>query len=89
MVFWLSCLCSDFESQADRTPDVSQLRAHLDRGPIMEGAAPSRKEGTGPRRSISSSGVVGAFPGMSKTSFKGLCEDGENEEKNSVEEKDS
>ncbi|MBW0563684.1 hypothetical protein O181_103399 [Austropuccinia psidii MF-1] len=33
------------------TPAVSQLRAKLDRGPILEGAAPSRKEGRVPRRS--------------------------------------
>ncbi|MBW0581494.1 hypothetical protein O181_121209 [Austropuccinia psidii MF-1] len=45
----------------DGTPAVPQLRAHLDRGPQMEGAAPSRKEGEGPRRSISLSGVVGGF----------------------------
>ncbi|MBW0523630.1 hypothetical protein O181_063345 [Austropuccinia psidii MF-1] len=30
---------------------VPQLRATLDRGPILEGAAPSRKEGRGSRRS--------------------------------------
>ncbi|MBW0573261.1 hypothetical protein O181_112976 [Austropuccinia psidii MF-1] len=35
----------------DCTPEVSQLRAKLDRGPNLEGAAPSRKEGRGPRRS--------------------------------------
>ncbi|MBW0492438.1 hypothetical protein O181_032153 [Austropuccinia psidii MF-1] len=37
----------------NRTPAVPQLRAQLDRGPIMEGKAPSRKEGRGPRRSNS------------------------------------
>ncbi|MBW0467959.1 hypothetical protein O181_007674 [Austropuccinia psidii MF-1] len=36
----------------DRTPAVPQLRAQLDRGPCIKGAAPSRKEGRGPRRSI-------------------------------------
>ncbi|MBW0544049.1 hypothetical protein O181_083764, partial [Austropuccinia psidii MF-1] len=41
----------------DGTPAVPQLRAQLDRGPIMEGAALSRKEGGGPRRSSSFSGV--------------------------------
>ncbi|MBW0577133.1 hypothetical protein O181_116848 [Austropuccinia psidii MF-1] len=41
----------------DGTPAVPQLRAHLDRGPQMEGAAPSIQEGRGPRRSISLSGV--------------------------------
>ncbi|MBW0581339.1 hypothetical protein O181_121054 [Austropuccinia psidii MF-1] len=32
----------------DGTPAISQLRAKLDRGPILEGAVPSRKEGRGP-----------------------------------------
>ncbi|MBW0577600.1 hypothetical protein O181_117315 [Austropuccinia psidii MF-1] len=35
------------------TPAVPQLGAQLDRGPCMEGAAPSREEGRGPRRSNS------------------------------------
>ncbi|MBW0553313.1 hypothetical protein O181_093028 [Austropuccinia psidii MF-1] len=55
----------------------------------MEGAAPSRKEGRGPRRSYSVSGVVGGFPGTSRTIFNGLGEDGEEEEENSVEEEES
>ncbi|MBW0570012.1 hypothetical protein O181_109727 [Austropuccinia psidii MF-1] len=38
----------------DATPAVAQLRAQLDRGPIMEGKAPSRKEGRGARRSTHS-----------------------------------
>ncbi|MBW0557108.1 hypothetical protein O181_096823, partial [Austropuccinia psidii MF-1] len=70
----------------DGTPTVSQLRAKLDRGPILEGASPSRKEGRVPRRSISFSGVVGGFPGTSRTIFKVPGEDGEEEEENSVEE---
>ncbi|MBW0496416.1 hypothetical protein O181_036131 [Austropuccinia psidii MF-1] len=53
MVFWLSCLCSDFESQADtygkgsscHTASVHQLSANLDREPPMEGEAPSRRGG--------------------------------------------
>ncbi|MBW0582605.1 hypothetical protein O181_122320 [Austropuccinia psidii MF-1] len=52
------------------TPAVPQLRAQLDRGPHMEGAAPSRKQGEGPRRSNSFSGVVGRFLGLSSTTFK-------------------
>ncbi|MBW0548951.1 hypothetical protein O181_088666 [Austropuccinia psidii MF-1] len=40
-------------------PEVPQLRAHLDREPDIEVAAPSRKEGRGSRRSISFSGVAG------------------------------
>ncbi|MBW0553660.1 hypothetical protein O181_093375 [Austropuccinia psidii MF-1] len=73
----------------DGTPEVPQLRAQLDRGPRMEGAAPSRKEGRGPRRSSSFSGVVGGFPGTSRITFKGPGEDGEEEEENSVEEEAS
>ncbi|MBW0537229.1 hypothetical protein O181_076944 [Austropuccinia psidii MF-1] len=72
----------------DGTPEVSQLRAQLDRGHILEGAASSRKEGRGPRRSNSFSGVVGEFPGTSRTIFRGPGEDGE-EEENSVEEEGS
>ncbi|MBW0486749.1 hypothetical protein O181_026464 [Austropuccinia psidii MF-1] len=37
----------------DNTPAVPQLRAQLDRGPHLEGEAPSRKTGRGPRRSSS------------------------------------
>ncbi|MBW0460527.1 hypothetical protein O181_000242 [Austropuccinia psidii MF-1] len=33
------------------TPEASQQRAHIDRGPFKEGVAPSRKEGMGPRSS--------------------------------------
>ncbi|MBW0581112.1 hypothetical protein O181_120827 [Austropuccinia psidii MF-1] len=73
----------------DGTPAVSQLRAKLDRGPILEGAAPFMKEGRMPRRSSSFSGVVGGFPGTSRTIFRGPGEDGEEEEENSVEEEES
>ncbi|MBW0527390.1 hypothetical protein O181_067105 [Austropuccinia psidii MF-1] len=55
----------------DGTPAVPQLRAQLNRGPHLKGAAPSRKEGRGPRRSSSFSGVFGRFPGLSRTTFKG------------------
>ncbi|MBW0585015.1 hypothetical protein O181_124730 [Austropuccinia psidii MF-1] len=73
----------------DSTPAVPQLRAQLDRGARMEGAAPSRKEGRVPRRSNSFSGGVGGFPGISRTSFKGPGEDVQEEEENSVEEEES
>ncbi|MBW0580177.1 hypothetical protein O181_119892 [Austropuccinia psidii MF-1] len=73
----------------DGTPAVPQLRSQLDRGPCMKGAAPSRKEGRGPRRSSPFSGVVGGFPGTSRTIFKGPGEDGEEEDENSVEEEES
>ncbi|MBW0514218.1 hypothetical protein O181_053933 [Austropuccinia psidii MF-1] len=55
----------------------------------MEGAAPSRKEGRGPRISSLFSGVVGRFPGASRTIFKGPGEDGKEEEENYVEEEES
>ncbi|MBW0476244.1 hypothetical protein O181_015959 [Austropuccinia psidii MF-1] len=60
----------------DGTPEIPQLRAQLDRGTCMEGAAPYRKEERGPRRSISFSRVVGGFPGLSRTDLKGPGEDG-------------
>ncbi|MBW0487743.1 hypothetical protein O181_027458 [Austropuccinia psidii MF-1] len=65
----------------DGTPAVPQLRAQLDRGPIMEGR--------GPRRSRSFSGVVGKFPGLSRTSLKVPGEDYGEEEEKSVEEEES
>ncbi|MBW0512928.1 hypothetical protein O181_052643 [Austropuccinia psidii MF-1] len=55
----------------------------------MEGAAPSRKEGRGPRRSSSFSGVVDGFPGSLRTISKGPGEDGKEEEENFVEEEGS
>ncbi|MBW0499958.1 hypothetical protein O181_039673 [Austropuccinia psidii MF-1] len=73
----------------DGTPAVSQLRDKLDRGPILGGEAPSRKEGRVPRRSSSLSGVVGGFPGTSRTIFKSPGEAGEEEEENFVEEEES
>ncbi|MBW0464517.1 hypothetical protein O181_004232 [Austropuccinia psidii MF-1] len=54
----------------DGTPAVPQLRAHFDICPLMEGEAPSRKEGRGPRRFSSLSGVAGTFPGISRTTLK-------------------
>ncbi|MBW0554684.1 hypothetical protein O181_094399 [Austropuccinia psidii MF-1] len=54
----------------DGTPAVLQMRAKLNRGPILEREASSRKERRGPTRSISFSGVVGAFPGTSRTIFR-------------------
>ncbi|MBW0593058.1 hypothetical protein O181_132773 [Austropuccinia psidii MF-1] len=55
----------------------------------MEGEAPSRKEGRGPRRSNSFSGVVAGFPGLPRANLTGPGEDGEEEEENSVEEEES
>ncbi|MBW0515085.1 hypothetical protein O181_054800 [Austropuccinia psidii MF-1] len=72
----------------DCTPEVPQLRAQLEKGPSLEGAAPYIQEGRGTRRSSSFSGVVGCFPGLSRTTFKVPGEDGEEEEENYVEEED-
>ncbi|MBW0514361.1 hypothetical protein O181_054076 [Austropuccinia psidii MF-1] len=72
----------------DGTPEVPPLKAQLDRGPIKEGAAPSWKEGRVPRKSNSFSVIVGGFPGMSRTTFRGPGEDGEEEEGNYVEEEE-
>ncbi|MBW0492764.1 hypothetical protein O181_032479 [Austropuccinia psidii MF-1] len=54
--------------------------ACLDRGPILQGEALSKKEGSPPRISNSSSGGFNDLPGMSKISFNGLGEYGEEEE---------
>ncbi|MBW0465607.1 hypothetical protein O181_005322 [Austropuccinia psidii MF-1] len=40
-------LTANARAPLDSTPAVPQLRAQLDRGPYLEGAAPSRKEGEG------------------------------------------
>ncbi|MBW0544524.1 hypothetical protein O181_084239 [Austropuccinia psidii MF-1] len=82
-------LTSTPRAPIEDTPEVPQLRAQLDRGPIMEGEAPSRSKGRGPRRSSSFSGVVRRFPGLSRTSIKVPIEDDEEEEENSVEEEAS
>ncbi|MBW0588221.1 hypothetical protein O181_127936 [Austropuccinia psidii MF-1] len=50
---------------------TSSTEAKLDRGPNLEGAALSRKEGRVQRRSSSFSRVVGVCPGTSRTIFKG------------------
>ncbi|MBW0574423.1 hypothetical protein O181_114138 [Austropuccinia psidii MF-1] len=55
----------------------------------MGGVAPCRKEGRGPTRSNSFSGVVSGFAGPSRTTSKGRGEDGGEEEENSVEEEES
>ncbi|MBW0508248.1 hypothetical protein O181_047963, partial [Austropuccinia psidii MF-1] len=46
-------------------------------------AAPARKEEIGPIRSNYFSGVVGSLPGLSRSTFKGPGEDGEEEEEES------
>ncbi|MBW0485883.1 hypothetical protein O181_025598 [Austropuccinia psidii MF-1] len=73
----------------DGTPEVPQLRAHLERGPFMEGVAPSIQEGRGPRRSSSFSGLVGTFSEISRTTLKVPGEEYAEEEENSVEDEGS
>ncbi|MBW0592335.1 hypothetical protein O181_132050 [Austropuccinia psidii MF-1] len=82
-------LTSTPRAPLDGTLAVTTLKAQLDRGPIKEGAAPSRKEGRVPRRSNYFSRVVGSFSGMSRTTFRGPGEDGKGEEESSVEEEES
>ncbi|MBW0588234.1 hypothetical protein O181_127949 [Austropuccinia psidii MF-1] len=48
----------------DCTPSAHQLSANLDRGPPMEGAAPSKRGGMKSRRSRAFSGLLGGYPGM-------------------------
>ncbi|MBW0555496.1 hypothetical protein O181_095211 [Austropuccinia psidii MF-1] len=48
------------------TPSVHQLSKNLDRGPPMEGAAPSRRGGMKSRRSRSCSGLLGGYQGISE-----------------------
>ncbi|MBW0586262.1 hypothetical protein O181_125977, partial [Austropuccinia psidii MF-1] len=50
----------------ERTPSIHQLSANLDRGPPMDGAAPSRTGGMKSRGSRSFSGLLGGYPGMSE-----------------------
>ncbi|MBW0495163.1 hypothetical protein O181_034878 [Austropuccinia psidii MF-1] len=50
----------------DCTPSAHQLSANLDRGPPMEGEAPSRRGGIKSKISRSFSGLLGDYPGMSE-----------------------
>ncbi|MBW0591261.1 hypothetical protein O181_130976 [Austropuccinia psidii MF-1] len=75
----------------DRTPSVHQLSANLDRGPPMEGAAPSRRGGMISRRSRSFSGLLGGYPGMSEgaRAILGEVKDKEGEDSRETEVEDS
>ncbi|MBW0513652.1 hypothetical protein O181_053367 [Austropuccinia psidii MF-1] len=73
----------------DHTPSVHQLSANLDRGPPMEGAAPSRRGGMKSRISTSFSGLLGGYPGMSEGARARLGEVEDEEGEESVEEEDS
>ncbi|MBW0590422.1 hypothetical protein O181_130137 [Austropuccinia psidii MF-1] len=73
----------------DSTPSVHQLSANLDRGPPMEGAAPSRRGGMKSRRSRSFSGLLGGYNGMSEGVRERLGEVEDEDGEESVEEEDS
>ncbi|MBW0519543.1 hypothetical protein O181_059258 [Austropuccinia psidii MF-1] len=73
----------------DRTPSVHQLGANLNRGPRMEGAEPSGREGMKSRRSRSFSGLLGGYPGMSEGARARLGEVEDEEGEKSLEEEDS
>ncbi|MBW0539664.1 hypothetical protein O181_079379 [Austropuccinia psidii MF-1] len=50
----------------DCTPSAHQLSANFDRAPPMEEEAPSRRGRMKSKISISLSGLVGGYPGMSE-----------------------
>ncbi|MBW0476563.1 hypothetical protein O181_016278 [Austropuccinia psidii MF-1] len=70
----------------DHTPSVHQLSANLDRGPPMEGEAPSRRGGVKSRRSISFSGLLSGYPRISQGPRSRLGEAQDEEGEESVEE---
>ncbi|MBW0577962.1 hypothetical protein O181_117677 [Austropuccinia psidii MF-1] len=72
----------------DCTPSVHKLSSNLDRGPPMEGEAPSRG-GMKSRRSRSFSGLLSGYPGMSEGARASLGEVEDEEGEESVKEEDS
>ncbi|MBW0567047.1 hypothetical protein O181_106762 [Austropuccinia psidii MF-1] len=68
----------------DHTPSLHQLSGNLDRGP-----PPSRRGGIKSRRSRSSSGLLGGYPGMSEGARARLGKVEHEEGAESVEEEDS
>ncbi|MBW0583237.1 hypothetical protein O181_122952, partial [Austropuccinia psidii MF-1] len=72
----------------DCTSSVHQLSADLNRGPPMEGAAPTRRGGMKSRRSRSFSGLVGGYPGISEGAGARLGEAEDEECKESAEEEE-
>ncbi|MBW0497145.1 hypothetical protein O181_036860 [Austropuccinia psidii MF-1] len=71
-------------ARLDCKPSDYQLSANLDRGPPMEGEAPSRRGGIKSRRSRSFSGFLGGYQSISQGPRGGLGEaedeEGESEE---------
>ncbi|MBW0544186.1 hypothetical protein O181_083901 [Austropuccinia psidii MF-1] len=72
----------------EHTPSVHQLSANLDRGPPIEGEAPSRRGGMKSRRSRSFSGLLGGYTGNSEGARAILGVVGDEEGEESVEEED-
>ncbi|MBW0472919.1 hypothetical protein O181_012634 [Austropuccinia psidii MF-1] len=70
------------------TPSVHQLSENLDRGPPMEGEAPSRRGVMKSRRSISFCGPLGGYPGMFEGARARLGEAEVEDGQGSVEEED-
>ncbi|MBW0530463.1 hypothetical protein O181_070178 [Austropuccinia psidii MF-1] len=70
-----------------RTPSVNQLSGNMDRGPPMEGAAPSKRGGMKSRISRSFYGLFGGYPVMSEGARArlGEAEDEEGEESEETE----
>ncbi|MBW0476377.1 hypothetical protein O181_016092 [Austropuccinia psidii MF-1] len=73
----------------DLTPSFHQLSENLDRGPPIEGEAPSRQGVMKSRRSRSLSGLLGGYPGMSEGARVRLGEVEDEEGEESVEEEGS
>ncbi|MBW0491735.1 hypothetical protein O181_031450 [Austropuccinia psidii MF-1] len=76
------------------SPPARQTRSSSTEGPLRQrtkfGRRSTIQEGRKRAKKIKFfSGVVGGFPGLSRTTFKGPGEDGEEEEKNTVGEAES
>ncbi|MBW0465787.1 hypothetical protein O181_005502 [Austropuccinia psidii MF-1] len=66
--------------QAILTPTVHQLSANLNRVPPMEGEEPSKRGSMNPIISISLSGLLGGYPGISQGTGSRLGEAKDEEE---------
>ncbi|MBW0461673.1 hypothetical protein O181_001388 [Austropuccinia psidii MF-1] len=73
----------------DHAPSVHQLSAELDRGPPIEGEAPSRRGGVKSRISRSFSGLLDGYQRISQGPRRRLVESEDEAGEDSVEEEDS
>ncbi|MBW0565291.1 hypothetical protein O181_105006 [Austropuccinia psidii MF-1] len=64
-------LTQNLRAPLDGTPAVPQLRAQLDRGPHLEGAAPSRKGGENSVEEEESGGTKGVLPPVGESQVTG------------------